>query len=120
MLGAIRYFEIAAENGKDFAEYQLGRLYLYGKEIDQDYEKSVSYLTLAAGHGNQYAAQLLNSLRSNRNWSAAMGTLRLLKHISRAIQNRLEDERKGRAGAIDRKLKRKIDEKKEAHGLTQG
>lgn len=120
VLGAIRYFEIAAENGKDFAEYQLGRLYLYGKEIDQDYEKAVSYLTLAAGHGNQYAAQLLNSLRSNRNWSAAMGTLRLLKHISHAIQSRLEDERNGRAGSIDRKLKRKIDEKKEAHGLKQG
>lgn len=120
VLGAIRFFETAAENGKDFAEYQLGRLYLYGKEIDQDYEKAVSYLTLATEHGNQYATQLLHSLRSSRNWSAAMGTLRLLKHISRAIQNRLEDGRKGRAGSIDRKLKRKIDEKKEAHGLKQG
>lgn len=117
VLGAIRFFETAAENGNDFAEYQLGRLYLYGKEINQDYEKAVSYLTLAAGHGNQYAAQLLNSLRSNHNWSAAMGTLRLLKHISHAIQNRLEDERKGRAGNIDRKLRRKINEKKQAQGL---
>ena len=36
------------------------------------------------------------------------------------IQNRLEDERKGTAGMTERKLKRKIDEKKRAHGLRQG
>lgn len=36
------------------------------------------------------------------------------------IQNRLEDERKGTAGMTERKLKRKIDEKKQAHGLRQG
>ena len=32
VLRAIKNFEIAAENGNDFAEYQLGRLYLCGKE----------------------------------------------------------------------------------------
>ena len=45
---------------------------------------------------------------------------RLLQHLSRMIQNRLEDERKGTAGMTERKLKRKIDEKKQAHGLRQG
>lgn len=120
VLRAIRNFEIAAENGNDYAEYQLGRLYLYGKEVERDYEKAITYLTSSAKHGNPYAAQLLHSIHNNRNWSAALGTLRLLQQISRAIQNRLEDERKGKAGAIDRKLKRKIDEKKQAHGLKQG
>ncbi len=120
VLRAIKNLEIAAENGNDLAEYQLGKLYLYGKEVDRDYEKAIAYLTSAAEHGNQYAKQLLHSIKSNKNWSAAMGTLRLLQHISRAIQNRLEDERKGKAGVIDRKLKRKIDEKKQAHGLKQG
>ena len=120
VLRAIRNFEIAAENGNDYAEYQLGKLYLYGKEVERDYEKAIAYLTSSAEHGNQYAAQLLHSIHNNRNWSAALGTLRLLQQISRAIQNRLEDERRGKAGAIDRKLKRKIDEKKQAHGLKQG
>lgn len=117
---AIYNFEIAAENGNDYAEYQLGRIYLYGREIDQDYEKAMAYLTASAEHGNQYAAQLLHSIKFNRNWSAAMGSLRLLGQISRAIQNRLEDEHKSKVGAIDRKLKRIIDEKKQAHGLKQG
>ena len=120
VLRAIRNFEIAAENGNDYAEYQLGKLYLYGKEVEKDYEKAISYLTSAAEHGNPYADQLLHSIRSNRNWSAAMGSFRLLHHLSRMIQNQLDDEKKGKAGAIDRKLKRKIGEKKQAHGLKQG
>lgn len=117
---AIRNFEIAAENGNDYAEYMLGKIYLYGKEVDCDYDKAIAYLTASAEHGNQYAAQLLYSIKSNRNWSAAMGSLRLLGQISHIIQNRLEDERRGKQILIDRKLRRKIDEKKQAHGLKQG
>lgn len=120
VLRAIRDFEIAAENGNDYAEYQLGKIYLYGKEVERDYEKAIAYLSSAAEHGNQYAEQLLHSIQSNRNWSAALGAIQLLHHLSRMIQNRLDDEKKGKAGAIDRKLKRKIDEKKQAHGLKQG
>ena len=117
---AIRNFEIAAENGNDYAEYQLGKIYLYGKEVERDYEKAIAYLSSAAEHGNPYAEQLLHSIRSNRNWSAALGAIRLLHHLSRMIQNQLDGEKREKAGAIDRKLKRKIDEKKQAHGLKQG
>ena len=120
VLRAINNFKIAAENGNHFAEYQLGKLYLYGREVDRDYDKAMEYLSAAAEHGNQYAAQLLHSVKSNRNWSAAMGSIRLLHHLARMLQNQLEDERKEKAGAVDRKLKRKIDQKKQAHGLRQG
>ena len=120
VLWAIRDFEIAAESGKDYAEYQLGKIYLYGKEVERDYEKAIAYLSSAAGHGNPYAEQLLHSIQSNRNWSAALGAIRLLHHLSRMIQNQLDDEKNGKAGAIDRKLKRKIDEKKQEQGLKQG
>ena len=118
---AIRLLKIAAEHGNDFAEYQLGKLYLYGKDVQQDYAEAIRWLTASAEHGNQYAEQLLHSIRNNRNWSAAMGAFRLLHHISRIIQNRLEDERRGKGGAlIDRKLRRKIQDKKEALGMKQG
>ena len=120
VLRAIRNFEIAAKNGNDFSEYQLEKLYLYGKETERDYSKAVFYLSSAAEHGNRYAEQLLHSIKSGGNWSAALGTIRLLHHLSRMIQNRFEDERKEKGVAIDRKLKRKIDEKKQAHGLRQG
>lgn len=117
---AIYNFEIAAENGSDFAEYMLGKMYLYGKEVECDYDRAIVYLTASAEHGNQYAQQLLHSIKANRNWSATLGSLRLLSQISRIIQNRLDEERKGKANSIDRKLKIKIDEKKQAHGLKQG
>lgn len=117
---AIYNFEIAAENGSDFAEYMLGKMYLYGKEVECDYDRAIVYLTASAEHGNQYAQQLLHSIKANRNWSATLGSLRLLGQISRIIQNRLEDERRGKSNSIDRKLRRKIEEKKQAHGLQQG
>ena len=50
---------------------------------------------------------------------AALASLRLLGHMARVIQNRLEDERRGRENSIDRKLRKKIEEKKQAHGLKQ-
>ena len=120
VLWAIRNFEIAAKNGNHYAEYQLGKVYLYGEEVERDYEKAIAYLSSAAEHGNLYAEQLLCTIRVNGCWSAAIGTLRLLQHLGKVIQSRLDNERQGKAGAIDRKLKRKIDEKKQAHGLKQG
>lgn len=118
---AIRLLKTSAAQGNDYAEYQLGKLYLYGKDVLQDYEEAIRWLTASAEHGNQYAGQLLHSIRNNRNWSAAMGAFRLLHHISRIIQNRLEDERRGKEGAhIDRKLRRRIQDKNEALGIKQG
>lgn len=116
---AIRSFKIAAGNGNDYAEYQLGKIYLYGKDIPRDTDKAMYYLHLAAEHGNQYAAQLIHSIRVNGNRTAALASLRLLGHMARIIQNRLEDERKNREHSIDRKLRKKIEEKKQAHGLKQ-
>lgn len=117
---AVYFLKIAAAQQNSFAEFQLGSLYLRGKDVVRNEREAIQWLTLSAEHGNPYAAQLLHSIKSNQNWSAALGALRLLQHLSRMIQNRLEDERKGTAGMTERKLKRKIDEKKQAHGLRQG
>ena len=50
------------------------------------------------------------------------GTLRAVNYLLGRwgyLQNRLEDEHKGKMGVIDRKFKRIIDEKKQSHGLKQ-
>ena len=114
---ALSLLVTAAKQNNPYAGYLLGKLYLYGRELEADTEKAIAYLTVSAEMGNRYAGQLLHSIRNNRNWSAATGTLRLLHRINRSIQNRIADERKRRG--IDRKLKRKIDEKKQAHSLRQ-
>ena len=109
----------SANLGYDVAEYQLGKLYLYGEEVDRDYDKAIAYFTASAEHGNQYAKQLLHSVKSKRNWSATIGSLNLLCQIGHIIQNQVENEYKGKQVSVDRKLRRIIKDKKQAHGLKQ-
>ena len=78
---AIRLFQIAAAQQNSFAEFQLGLLYLRGKDVVRNEREAIRWLTLSAEHGNPYAAQLLHGIKSNQNWSAALGTLRLLQHL---------------------------------------
>lgn len=116
---ALAYPERAAEKENPYAAYLAGKICLTEDAV-KDVQKAIRRLTASAGHGNQYAGQLLHSIGHNRNRSAAMGTFRLLHHISRIIQNRLEDERRGKDGAhIDRKLRRRIQDKNEAPGIKQ-
>lgn len=117
---AIRNFEIAAECGNDYAEYQLGRIYIYGKETERDFAKAMEYLNASAEHGNKYAEELLRNIRSNHNWSAGMGVFRLFHHLARIIQDRIEEGKAKGIGAVDRKLRRQIEEKKQAQGLKHG
>lgn len=117
---AIHYLETAAELGNEYAEYRLGKLYLYGTETQQDREKAIDYLSSSAAKGNQYAQQLLHSFRNKKRWGAAISTVRLLHHLSRIIQNRLRHSPQNDFEDVDHKLKRKIDEKKQAQGIKQG
>ncbi len=118
---AVRYLKQAANQENSYAEYQLGKIYLYGDEVEHNYKKAIEYLQSSAEHGNRYAEQLLFSIRSSRNCYAGTGMLRLLHHMSKILQSHLDDETaKGRGIRADHKLKQKIDEKKQAHGLKQG
>ena len=46
-------------------------------------------------------------------------SLRLLRYITNIIRNRIDD-RDNKSLKVDKKLRRKIEEKKQAHGLKQG
>lgn len=117
---AVKCFSAAAENGNSYAEYMLGKMYLYGNGVEKDIDLALSYMNLSAEHGNSYAAQLLYNLSHRKNPSVAMAAFRLLHHLARIIQNRIEDERKDIEHMTDKKLRRKIDAKREAHGLKHG
>ncbi len=119
VLESIDLLETAAEKGHHFAEYLLGKSYLFGTEVPQDIESAIRYLSSSASHGNQYAQQLLHSYYHNRNWNAALSSIRLLHHLCQVFQNKLSKKTNDNAGGIDRKLRRKIDEKKQAQGIKQ-
>ena len=117
---AVEHFTTAAENGNSYAEYMLGKMYLYGNGVEKNIGYALTYLKQSAEDGNPYASQLLYNLSHSKNPSVAMAAFRLLQYLAHIIQNRIEDERKGRESITDKKLRRKIDAKREAHGLKHG
>ena len=60
---SIEHFFKAAEAQNQFAQYQLGRLYLgENEDIPRDIEKALSFLQLSADQGNQFALYQLGRL----------------------------------------------------------
>jgi TPR repeat protein len=104
------------------AQYPLGKMLLFGKEIPKDTVTGVALLPASAAHGNVYAQKVLDGyyrFQGNTKINAAIGSLRLLGRLNQIMKNRLDEEarRDGSTGLIDRKLRREIEEKKQAHGL---
>lgn len=115
---ALHWLKESAAQENQYAQYQLGKMLLFGKDVERDIEAGIDLLTAAAEQGNVYAARLLQSYYSGRlrNPSVGMASLRLLSQLARMFENRLKKE-DGQRAAIDRKLRRKIEEKKQLHGL---
>ena len=125
---AVWYFENAAKQGNNAAEYQLGKLYLYGKEVRRNEAKAMEYLTAASEHGNTFARALLERIATERQKFIEQYQTRivsvcvsgLVQDIARILQTKLEEEGKGNMCLVDRKLRRQIEEKKQAQGLKHG
>ena len=113
---ALEYLTASAEQGNQFAQYTLGKLYLLGKDIRQDKEKAVEWLTRSAEQGNQYAQYFLDHQDDFRSAAVGSAIIRMLHHMGRIFQ-----ENTGKAGTytglqIDRKRRRKLQEKRIALG----
>ncbi len=63
---AEKLFAKAAEQGNEFAQYQLGKLYLNGdKTVEKDIDKAAQYFQQAADQNNQYAEYQLAKMHLN-------------------------------------------------------
>ena len=58
-------------------------------------------------------------MERNRNHNAATGTLSLLKYLGKILQDRIDENQIFADSRVDRKLYRKIQDKKQAYGLKQ-
>lgn len=118
---AVRLLSEAAKRGNQWAEYQLGKMYLYGQEVDKDYELAVQLLTFSASKGNEYAQHILDNYHPYTHSSSAtvLASMRLLARLSQIIRDDAE-KRNTNSRTIDRKLMRKIEEKKMAQGQKMG
>jgi hypothetical protein len=114
---AVRYLTAAAGGGNANAMYVLGKLYLVGEDVPQDKEAALRWFTQSAGHGNTYAQFY------TEHWAVAahspsvfLSATRLLHHMSRVFQDNTPPQKGGVGYSIDKKLRRKMKEKKIAQG----
>ncbi|MBQ9167379.1 MAG: SEL1-like repeat protein [Oscillospiraceae bacterium] len=114
---AILYFRQAAEDGNSFAEYQLGRIYYFGNGVRVDREKGLDYLKESAAHGNEYAANLLQTIQQQHTWGVASCTASLIAHLGKVFQEKDQKQSHRQRSRMDRKLRREIEEKKMAMGI---
>ena len=111
---ARNWFTQAAEDGNPYAQYMLGKLYLEGKDIPKDEETAVYWLTKSAGQGNNYAQHLLE--HPDQPPSVLLSVTRLLYHIGTIFRNNAPPRPGPGTMSVDRKLRRRIQEKKIAMG----
>lgn len=113
---AEKYLLKAADYGNANAQYVLGKVYLMGKDVPQDREKAYAYFTLAAEQGNAYAAFFLEHWNEIGHPDLFLMATRLLHHLEQIIEEDVFG-RKGTGGIrVDRKLARKMKQKKMAQG----
>ena len=112
---AISIFELAAEQGNSYAEYQLGKLYCFGQGVPQNLEVGTDWLKTSASHGNASAADLLGKVQNHIHRQTTSAVLGLFRGLAGMIQSSA-NEHIHRRNSIDRKLRQKIEEKKQAHG----
>lgn len=118
---AVQLLTESANQGNQWAEYQLGKMYLYGQGVDKNYELALRLLTSSADKGNEYAQRILDSYHqySPGNSATVLASLRLIARLSQIIREDA-DKRDKSGRTIDRKLMRKIEQKKMAQGQKMG
>ena len=112
---AISMFELAAEQGNTYAEYQLGKIYCFGQGVPQNLEVGMEWLKASASHGNEYAAQLMEKVENRVHQQTVSAVFGLFRGLAGLIQTSATNFIR-RRNSIDRKQRQKIEEKKQALG----
>ena len=112
---AISMFELAAEQGNSYAEYQLGKIYCFGQGVPQNLEVGMEWLKASASHGNEYASALLEKVQNHIHQQTTSAVFGLFRGLASMIQSSANHFIR-RRNSIDRKQRQKIEEKKQALG----
>ena len=113
---AIEWFTRSAERGNPYAQYMLGKLYLMGQGLPRDQSQAMMWFSRSAVQGNQYAQFFLEQRNDLHPPSVMLAVTQLLYHMSRVFQDNSVPPAVPTGQQVDRKLRRKIQEKKIAMG----
>ena len=113
---AVELFTKSAEQGNQYAQYALGKLYLLGHDVRQDKETALHWLSEAAAQGNIYAKYLLERMDSFKDPSILLAATRLMHHLGNIFRDEYQKAFGNPLIHVDRKLRKKLMEKKLAQG----
>lgn len=113
---AADWFTKSAEAGNQYAQYMLGKLHLTGQGFPQDQAQAMVWFSRSAALGNQYAQFFWEQRNNFRPPSVMLAVTQLLYHMSRIFQDNSVPPDVPMGQQVDRKLRRKIQEKKIAMG----
>lgn len=112
---ALFYLTQIAEKGNQYAQYLLGKVYLFGKDVPKDKDLALNLFTLSALQNNNYAEFFVDIMNKAHNPSVALSVSNLFRHLGRIFADNVATL-KTTGQQVDRKLLRKLQEKKRAQG----
>lgn len=110
------YLSDAAQEGNQYAQYTLGKLYLTGKDVARDREQAYRWFWESASQGNEYAQFFLDHFNDNYSPNVLLSATKLLHHMGRIFQDNSIPPCPPGSQRADRKLRQKIRQKKIAMG----
>lgn len=113
---AVTLLEKSAELGNTVSSYALGKLYLFGREIERDTDKAKEWLEISAAAGNEYAKNLLENMDRYNQSAVQSATVSLLNSLGRMISEDYSKNTHSRY-ITESKLKSAIRRKKLAMGI---
>ena len=113
---AVSWYGKAAAQGNSCAAYRLGKLYLTGQGVKQDWEQAWAYFYESAEQGNEYADFFLEHFDQARRPNVFLSATKLLHHLGQIFRDNSVPPAAPVGQRVDRKLRRKIQEKKIAMG----
>ena len=115
---AVELLQNAADE-LNVAAYALGKLYLFGREIPQDKELAVYWLTRSADAGNEFAQSLLEHIESFDQSFVQNAYMNMLLSLVRLLnENYYKTDRSVRMH-IDKKQRAETRRKKQALGIKE-
>ena len=101
------------------AAYALGKLYLFGREIPQDRELAVYWLTRASDMGNEFAQHLLEHIDSFDQSRVQNAFINMLLAFVRLLNENYNRTDRNIRMHTDKKLRAAIHRKKQALGIKE-
>ncbi|MEG2908597.1 MAG: hypothetical protein RR945_05190, partial [Erysipelotrichaceae bacterium] len=108
--------ESAHQKNNAFAQFQLGKLFLLGKEVQQDKELGIFYLKESVRNGNEFAQTFLDHLNDLPRVNLIYLATRFFHQTTKIFEQQFHMDKFNVLGSMDKKMLQKMKMKKQSLG----